>query len=144
MMFTKIAAGTLFVTFIVFVNLAAALTASFNRVETSAIASIAGIFGLLVDIGAIILVGYILIRWFMKLAWQSEVRAQKAVYRQPSKTAAPANSASWHYATPEPLPFENQAAVSYSETVNVPLSQGFQTNNVHRMHPTREGYRMVR
>jgi hypothetical protein len=163
-MWTKLVAGTLFLTFLLFVNLAASFASSFNRVETSAIASIAGIFQFLVDVGAVIVVGFVGIRLFVKLAQQAETQNRQYTARQPRLTARPAapvvkaqpfepvNYPGWN--AQSPLPFDNHAPMTYNNqtvlqpppmNVNEPQPpQGVLVQNIHRMRQQRSGYRMVR
>jgi hypothetical protein len=157
-MWTKLVAGTLFLTFLLFVNLAAGFASSFNRVETSAIASIAGIFQILVDVGAVVVIGFVGIRLFIKLAQQTETPKRQYV-RQPQSTAQasaqsqpfePVNYPGWN--AQSPLPFDNHAPMNYdSQTVLQPPpmnmnepQQGVLVQNIHRMRQQRSGYRMVR
>jgi hypothetical protein len=158
-MWTKLVAGTLFLTFLLFVNLAAGFAASFNRVETSAIASIAGIFQFLVDVGAVILIGFVGIRLFVKLGQQTEIQNRQYTARQQRSTARasapvksqsfePVNYAGWNGNAP--LPFDNHAPMSYdnqpqptTSNTNEP-AQGVLVQNIHRMRQQRSGYRMVR
>jgi hypothetical protein len=161
-MWTKLVAGTLFLTFVLFVNLAAAVASSFNRAETSAIASIAGIFQLLVDVGAVLVIGFVGIRMLTKLAQQAEVsNRQYTPARQPRSTARasapaqpqpfePVNYTGWNGHAP--LPFDNHAPAAYDNqsvfqaqpiNTNQP-EQGVLVQNIHRMRQQRGGYRMVR
>lgn len=153
-MFSRIAAATLFLAFVGFVNLAAAITASFNRVETSVVASVAGIFQAFVDIGAVLVIGFVLVRAFVKLAQQAQMTPRPAQARQPEyrSTSQPVqrvNPSSWNPATPQPLPFDNHNAAEYTYTNQATpqqqtASQGVLENNIHRMRQQRDGYRMVR
>ena len=158
-MWTKLVAGTLFLTFLLFVNLAAAVATSSSRVETSAIASIAGIFQFLVDAGAVMLIGFVVIRAFVKLAQQAETPNRDSGARQPRSAARasaqsqpfePVNYTGW--TAQSPLPFDNHAPTAYdNQTVLQPPPmnineppQGVLVQNIHRMRQQRSGYRMVR
>jgi hypothetical protein len=150
-MFSRIAAATLFLSFVAFVNLAATITASFNRVETSVIASIAGIFQVFVDVGAIIIIAVIGMRLLVKLAEQTQmtprpVRVQQADYRPTAQPAQRENPTSWNPATPQPLPFDNHGATEYTYTaqaIQQPITQNGRETKIHQMR-TRDGYKMVR
>jgi hypothetical protein len=161
MMWTKLVAGTLFLVFVLFVNLAAAVATSFNRVETSTIASIAGIFQFLVDVGAVIVLGFVGIRVFIKLAQQAETANHRQYASQPRSTARaaapvqsqpfePVNYTAWNGHAP--LPFDNHAPAAFdNQTVLQPQpinanepQQGVLVQNIHRMRQQRGGYRMVR
>lgn len=151
-MFSRIAAATLFLSFVAFVNLAATITSSFNRTETSVIASVAGMFQVLVDVGAVVIVAVVGIRMFVKMAEQAQltprpVRVQQADYRpvQPVQRENPAN---WNPATPQPLPFDNHGATEYTYTAQAlqqqPTAvQNARQNSFHQMR-SRDGYKMVR
>ena len=155
-MWTKLVAGTLFLTFVLFVNLAAAVTGSFNRVETSAIASIAGIFQFLVDVGAVVVIGFMGIRMFMKLAQQAEIQNRQYNVRQTRSAARPSapgqsqpfepvNYPGWN--AQSPLPFDNHEnqTVLQPQTMNTTEpAQGMIVQNIHRMRQQRGSYRMVR
>lgn len=150
-MFSRIAAATLFLSFVAFVNLAATITASFNRVETSVIASVAGIFQIVVDIGAVVIVGVIGMRMFLKLAEQAQmtprpVRIQQVVYRPAQQPVQRENPASWNPATPQPLPFDNHGATEYTysaQAIQQPVEQNGRETKIHQIR-TRDGYKMVR
>jgi hypothetical protein len=159
-MWTKLVAGTLFLTFLLFVNLAAAVATSSSRVETSAIASIAGIFQFLVDAGAVVVIGFVVIRAFIKLAQQAEMpnrqyarqprSAARASAQAQSQSFEPVNYTGW--TAQSPLPFDNHAQTTYdNQTVLQPQpmntaepAQGVLVQNIHRMRQQRSGYRMVR
>jgi hypothetical protein len=154
-MVTKFVAATLFLTFLVFVNLAAAITASLNRAETSMVASIAVAFQVLVDVGAFIAVVALTIRFLMKMAEQPvrsnrQPRSRQPNYQyavQPVEVVNQPNQ--WNGAAP--LPFEQHPPVVYNnvpaqQVQNIPVApppQGVLTDNIHRMKQ-RGGYRMVR
>ncbi|MEO8606910.1 MAG: hypothetical protein ABI690_03465 [Chloroflexota bacterium] len=157
-MWTKLVAGTLFLTFLVFVNLAAGFASSSNHIETSAIAPIAGIFQFLVDVGAVLVIGFVGIRLFVKLAQQTETHSRQYV-RQPQSSAQvssqsqpfePVNYQGWNGNTP--LPFDNHAPAAFdNQTVLQPPpmnmnepQQGVLVQNIHRMRQQRSGYRIVR
>jgi hypothetical protein len=161
-MWTKLVAGTFFLTFLLFVNLAAGFVSSSTHVETSAIAPIAGIFQLLVDIGAVFVIGFVGIRAFVKLAQQTEMQnrhystsqLQRSTVRTSvqaqSQLFEPVNYQGWNGNAP--LPFDNHAQTAYDNqtvlqppqiNVNQP-EQGVLVQNIHRMRQQRSGYRMVR
>ena len=151
-MFSRIAAATLFLSFVAFVNVAAAVTASFNRAETSVIASIAGIFQAFVDVGAIIIIAIIGMRMLVKLAQQTQmtprpVRVQQIDYRPTAQPKQRENPASWNPATPQPLPFDNHGAQEYiynaQSIQQQPVAQNGRENRIHQMR-SRDGYKMVR
>jgi hypothetical protein len=158
-MWTKLVAGTLFLTFLLFVNLAAAVATSSNRIETSAIASIAGIFQFLVDAGAVVVIGFVVIRTFVKLAQQAETTNRQYTAHQTRSNARasaqaqpfePVNYPGWN--AQSPLPFDNHAQTTYdNQTVlqaqpinTTEPAQGVLVQNIHRMRQQRSGYRMVR
>lgn len=150
-MFSRIAAATLFLSFVAFVNMAATITASFNRTETSVIASVAGIFQIVVDIGAVVIVAVVGIRMFVKMAEQAQltprpVRVQQADYRPVKQPVQRENPASWNPATPQPLPFDNHGATEYTysaQAIQQPVAQNGRETKIHQMR-TRDGYKMVR
>lgn len=151
-MFSRIAAATLFLSFVAFVNVAATITASFNRVETSVIASVAGIFQVLVDIGAVVIVAIIGMRMFVKLAQQAQmtprpIRVQQIDYHPVAQPKQRENPASWNPATPQPLPFDNHGAQEYiyntQSLPQQPIAQNGRENRIHQMR-SRDGYKMVR
>ena len=151
-MFSRIAAATLFLSFVAFVNLAATITSSFNRTETSVIASVAGMFQVLVDVGAVVIVAVIGMRLFVKMAEQAQltprpVRIQQVDYRPAQQPVQRENPASWNPATPQPLPFDNHGATEYTYTAQVlqqqPTAvQNARQNSLHQMR-SRDGYKMV-
>ncbi len=159
-MWTKLVAGTLFLTFVLFVNLAAAVASSFNRVETSAIASIAGIFQILVDVGAVLLIGYVGIRVFTRLAQQAEIATRRQNMRPAGLTvrpSAPVNAQPFEVVNYNgwngnaPLPFEDQTPVYDHQNTLQPQvvnildpAPSVLVQNIHRMRQQRGGYRMVR
>lgn len=160
-MWTKLVAGTLFLAFLLFVNLAAAVAGSFNRAETSAIASIATIFQIMVDIGAVIIVGFVGVRMFVSMVNQAEHANRRYDARKVRSTVRPAVQTQaqpfeavtyqgWN--TNAPLPFEDHSAGGYGnqpilqpQPINVSEpQQGMLIQNIHRMRQQRGGYRMVK
>lgn len=148
-MVSRIAAATVFVLFVAFVNLAAAITASMKGAQTSVIGPIAGIFQVAVDLGALVVVALVLARALVKFAQVAprpvRVHAQEAHYT-PVQTATPV---SWTPSVPSPLPFDNNAPAEYlyvsqAQPVTPVRSQGVLADNIHRMRQQRDGYRMVR
>ena len=144
-MFSRIAAATLFLSFVAFVNLAATITSSFNRTETSVIASVAGIFQVLVDVGAVVIVAVIGMRMFVKMAEQAQLTPRPVRVQQPVQRE---NPASWNPATPQPLPFDNHGATEYTYTAQAVQqqptnAQNGRENKIYQIR-TRDGYKMVR
>ena len=158
-MWTKLVAGTLFLTFVLFVNLAAAVATSYNRVETNTIASIATIFQLLVDVGAVFVIGFVGIRIFVKLANQVEManrRQQLARQMRPTGRAAASFQPQSFRSVNDPglnaqspLPFDNHTPAGYNnQTVlqqqPIKVNEPEQGVPFHRMRQQRSNYRMVR
>jgi hypothetical protein len=160
-MWTKLVAGTLFLAFLFFVNLAAVVAGSFNRAETSAIASIATIFQIIVDVGAIIVVGFVGIRMFVHMVNQAELANRRYDARKVRSTVRPAGQAQAQPFEPvnfqgwnsnAPLPFEDHSSGGYGnqpilqrQPINVSEpQQGMLVQNIHRMRQQRGGYRMVK
>jgi hypothetical protein len=153
-MVTKIAATLLFLFFLFFVNLAATVATSMNRIETSVIASLASIFQLVVDAGAILIVGFLLLRAFVKLTQRAEAAHQRRQTRQPAYRYMPVqpdlrSNQNWDNAQPQPLPFDDHnptVVVQQPEFYQVEITpaESVLVQNIHRMRQQRGGYRMVR
>jgi len=148
-MVSRIAAATVFVLFVAFVNLAAAITASMKGAHASLIGPIAGVFQVMVDLGALVVVALVLVRALVKFAHVAprpiRVLTQEVRYT-PVQTATPV---SWTPSAPQPLPFDNNAPAEYiyvsqAQPVTPAPSQGVLADNIHRMRQQRDGYRMVR